>query len=105
MEDAVQANLLSATTTNMSSLNHVYNVAVGDRTTLNQLFYKLRESLSKRYLTNEEYASISAAQPIYIDFRTGDIKHSHGNIKKALINLNYIPGYTLNSGIEKLINK
>lgn len=46
IENTVQANLLAATTSSEAAKNQVYNVAVGDRTTLNQLFEAIRNALA-----------------------------------------------------------
>jgi UDP-N-acetylglucosamine 4-epimerase len=90
--NAVQANLLAATTTLREAHNQVYNVAVGDRTTLNNLFFQLRDSL-KAYGVSEK------VQPVYREFRSGDVRHSQADIGKARTQLGYEPQYNINSGI------
>lgn len=89
--NAVQANLLAATTTSDDARNQVYNVAVGDRTTLNTLFGLLRDSLG----TN------AASAPSYRDFRAGDVKHSQANISKAQRLLGYAPTHRLAQGVTE----
>jgi len=75
--NAVQANLLAGTTTNPDALDRAYNVAVGDRTTLNQLFEMLKSGLKKRD------PSMADVEPDYRDFRAGDVPHSLADISKA----------------------
>lgn len=93
IENAVQMNILAATA-NETAKNQVYNVAVGDRTTLNDLFNALREALeqnSKRYVKS----------PHYIGFRAGDVRHSLADITKAAEGLGYHPEYRILDGIAK----
>src|SRR5207247_3937464 len=68
--NVVQANLLSACTTNPAAINQVYNIAVGERTTLNSLFDLLRTKLLPHYSHLKDY------RPTYREFRSGDIRHS-----------------------------
>lgn len=93
IDNAVQANILSATAQD-SAKNEVYNVAVGDRTSLNQLFGMLEERV-KQHDNNQE---IPAA--IYRDFRAGDVKHSLANTSKAQSNLGYAPAYRIDEGLN-----
>lgn len=90
--NAVQANLLSATTENPEATNQVYNVAVGDRTTLNALFYLLRDSLTNLGVQAD-------LKPSYRDFRTGDVRHSQADILKAKKLLDYEPTQDIKRGI------
>lgn len=66
IDNAVQANLLAATTENLNAVNQIYNVAVGERTTLNELYAQLLL----------RFAHLQDAQPSYRDFRAGDVRHS-----------------------------
>lgn len=92
--NAVQANLLAATTTNAAALNQIYNVAVGGRTDLNQLFNMLTETLAKN--------SVNYTQaPIYRDFRAGDVRHSQADISKIQTLLGYAPQFNIAQGIEQ----
>ncbi len=93
IENAVQANLLAAVTTRKSALNQVYNIAVGDRTTLNQLFYCLRDHLSI------ELPRLKDARPVYRDFRSGDVRHSLADIGKAKSLLGYEPTHAVEKGL------
>lgn len=90
--NAVQANLLAATAGDEAK-DEVYNVAVSERTTLNQLFAALRDAL--------QYDGLSpTTHPSYRDFRQGDVRHSLASIDKAKKNLGYMPTYRINNGIE-----
>jgi UDP-N-acetylglucosamine/UDP-N-acetylgalactosamine 4-epimerase len=93
VDNAVQANLLAATVAQGEALNQIYNVAVGDRTTLNDLFKLIRNGLSA---TRPELAD---AQPIYRDFRAGDVRHSLADVGKASRLLGYKPSHKLGEGL------
>jgi UDP-N-acetylglucosamine/UDP-N-acetylgalactosamine 4-epimerase len=93
--NAVQANLLAATVTDPAALNQVYNVAVGQRTTLNQLFEHLRGRLAARF------AHMAGFAPIYRDFRTADVRHSLADIGKAQHLLGYEPTHVIGSGLSE----
>ena len=93
IENTVQMNILAATAPEEAK-NQVYNVAVGDRTTLNDLY-----SWIKLALANNGIQITSA--PIYRDFRAGDVRHSQAEIKKATINLSFHPQYRILQGIEE----
>ena len=92
--NAVQANLLAATTTDTNAVNQVYNVALDDRTSLNALYERLRDVLAE---TNPEVAQL---RPVYLDFRAGDVRHSQADISKARQLLGYAPPYRLEAGIR-----
>ena len=93
VENAVQANLLAATADD-SAKNEVYNVAVGDRTTLNDLFYALKDALAANGVVYDK-------QPVYRDFRPGDVRHSQADISKAANKLGYAPDFRIREGITK----
>lgn len=93
IENAVQANLLAATAVE-NAKNEVYNVAVGDRTTLNDLYRALQAALAENGKTNEN-------PPVYRDFRAGDVRHSQADISKAENKLGYAPQYRIMDGIAK----
>ena len=92
VDNAVQANLLSAVAP-AEAQNQVYNIAVGARTTLNELFVKLRAGLSARGLHYDR-------EPRYGPLRAGDVRHSLADIGKAERLLGYTPAYTIDSGLE-----
>lgn len=91
--NAVQANLLAATTRAPASLNQVYNVAVGDRITLNDLFRELRGGL-------KPYGVPGDTAPLYRDFRAGDVRHSQASVTKAQRELGYVPAVQIVAGLE-----
>jgi UDP-N-acetylglucosamine 4-epimerase len=91
--NAVQANLLAATTTNAEALNEVYNVAVGEQTTLNELHSMLGEQLQARR------GGLSIAAPEYRDFRAGDVRHSRADVGKARERLGYAPTHDIRAGM------
>jgi UDP-N-acetylglucosamine 4-epimerase len=105
VENVVQINLLAATVSEspltlgekeyLSPVNQVYNVAVGDRTTLNQLYESLLMNLAGQFphLTN--------ARPLYRDFRPGDVRHSLADITKAKNLLGYSPQYRVGEGLKE----
>lgn len=93
VDNAVQANLLAATTTNEIALNEVYNVAVGDRTSLNQLYIYLRDSLA------QQLPHLSKVKPVYGDFRAGDVRHSLADISKGRKLLGYLPSHKVRDGL------
>lgn len=93
IENTVQMNLLAATAPDEAK-NEVYNVAVGDRTTLNDLFHALQSALA-------ENGKPYARKPVYRDFRAGDVRHSQADISKAASKLGYAPEYRIMDGIAK----
>ena len=97
IDNVIQANLLSLVTSNEKAINTVYNVAYGDRNTLNDLMLYLKEYLS------EFDSKISAVEVIYGPKRTGDIPHSHASIDKAKENLNYNPQFNLQKGLKEAV--
>jgi UDP-N-acetylglucosamine 4-epimerase len=78
----------------MSPVNQIYNVAVGDRTTLNQLYAQIKANLLPLC------PHLQDAQPIYRDFRAGDVRHSLADISKAASRLGYIPCQRIGPGLE-----
>ena len=102
--NAVQANLLAATTEDQEAKNQVYNVAVGDRTTLNNLFGLLRDNLRNYVIASGESTPQSTpAVPVYRDFRAGDVRHSQADIGKAQCLLGYAPTHHLAEGIAEAV--
>ncbi|MDO8768201.1 MAG: NAD-dependent epimerase/dehydratase family protein [Pseudomonas sp.] len=93
VENAVQANILAACAT-PEAKNNVYNVAVGDRTTLNQVFACIKDALSRADVK-------STSEMVYRDFRAGDVRHSQANIDKAKDLLGYKPLFTVGEGMLK----
>ena len=97
IDNVIHANLLSLVTTNEKAINTVYNVAYGDRNTLNDLMKYLKEYLS------EFDSKISNIEVIYGPTRPGDIPHSHASIAKAKDNLNYNPEFSLQQGLREAV--
>ncbi|MBK1699840.1 SDR family oxidoreductase [Thiococcus pfennigii] len=96
--NAVQANLLAATVTDPAAINQVYNVAVGESTTLNALFAAIRDALAPRL------PRLRDIQPRYRDFRPGDVRHSLADIDKARTRLGYAPSHRLGEGLAQAMD-
>jgi UDP-N-acetylglucosamine 4-epimerase len=93
IENVVQMNILAATAPDEAK-DEVYNVAVGDRTTLNDLFNAIKKALIENGVSVE-------TTPIYRDFRAGDVRHSQADISKAKKALGYQPEFVIAQGIGK----
>ncbi|MFT5852229.1 MAG: UDP-N-acetylglucosamine 4-epimerase [Colwellia sp.] len=93
IENTVQMNILAATADD-DAKDEVYNVAVGDRTTLNDLFGAIKNALIK----NNVNVSV---EPTYRDFRAGDVRHSQADISKAKKALGFSPEFRISEGIDK----
>ena len=93
--NAVQANVLAALAGDEAQ-DQVYNVAVGERTSLNELFGLLRDGLGRHQV---HYAG----EPAYADFRAGDVLHSEADISKARELLGYSPTHRIAEGIAKAL--
>jgi len=98
IDNAVQANLLAGTTEDPEALNEAYNVAVGDRTTLEQLFQMLKAGLKERE------PALPDVEPVYRDFRAGDVPHSLADISKARRLLGYSPTHRISDGIDAALD-
>jgi UDP-N-acetylglucosamine 4-epimerase len=98
IENVRQMNLLAATSDNPEAINQVYNVAVGDRTTLNQLYEQLNLNLLPIY------SYLHSIKPIYRDFREGDVRHSLADISKASTLLGYEATYSIGDGLKVAMN-
>ena len=97
IDNVIQANLLCLITTNKKAINNVYNIAYGDRNTLNDLMEYLKDYLS------EFDSKISNIEIIYGPNRAGDIPHSHASIQKAKKLLNYNPQFSLQKGLKQAV--
>lgn len=93
IENTVQMNILAATAKDEVK-DEVYNVAVGDRTTLNELYEAIQTALYQCGIKNQREA-------IYRDFRAGDVRHSQADISKARDKLGYSPEFNIMMGISK----
>jgi UDP-N-acetylglucosamine/UDP-N-acetylgalactosamine 4-epimerase len=94
IDNVVQANLLSALAP-AEAANQVYNIAVNDRTSLNQLYSMMRD------LLRERFPHLETHQPQYVDFRRGDVRHSQADITKAATLLGYQPAYRIGEGLRQ----
>jgi UDP-N-acetylglucosamine 4-epimerase len=93
IDNTVQANLLAATSESAQACNRIYNIAVGGRTTLNELFSSIRSLLSQ---SNPGVAEIA---PVYAAQREGDVRHSQADISRARDLLGYRPTHTVEQGL------
>ena len=93
--NAVQANLLAALTDDPKALNRVYNIAVGERISLNRLLDILCERVA------EVHGERAAARPVYRPFREGDVQHSLADITLAREYLGYEPSHHVASGLKE----
>jgi UDP-N-acetylglucosamine/UDP-N-acetylgalactosamine 4-epimerase len=93
IDNTVQMNVLAATAADEAK-NEVYNVAVGGRTSLNELFSVIKDSLARNKVNYERAVT-------YREFRPGDVRHSQADIGKAQSKLGYEPQHTILTGIDK----
>ena len=95
IDNCVQANLLAATTESEEAVDQVYNVAFGERTSLNELFGLVRERVAV------QYPQAAQIEPTYRDFQPGDVRHSLADIGKARQLLGYEPAYSIAQGLDE----
>ena len=93
IQNVVQANILAATTQSDEAKNQVYNVALGDRTTLNALYRAIQAALATNDVNFER-------DPVYREFRAGDVRHSQASIAKIEQHLGYAPQFKIAEGIQ-----
>ena len=98
IDNTVQMNLLAATTNNDEATDQVYNVALNDRTSLNKLYQIIEEKLIQRV------HGLQKKNPIYREFRSGDVRHSQASIDKAKKLLDYEPKYKISEGMDEAID-
>jgi UDP-N-acetylglucosamine 4-epimerase len=96
--NAVQANLLAATSRHPKASGQVYNVALNQRTTLNTLFELLRVRLAPHY------PHLQSFRPIHRDFREGDVRHSLADVSKASRRLGYRPTHRIDQGLDAALD-
>ncbi len=92
--NTVQANILAACASEPEARGKVYNVAVSDRTTLNELFYAIRDEVARH---NPKAANV---EPEYGPFRPGDVRHSQADISRAKKLLGYAPQIRVPQGLR-----
>jgi UDP-N-acetylglucosamine 4-epimerase len=97
VDNVVQANLLAALA-GPEAANQVYNVALNDRTSLNQLHAMMRDLLAPRF------PHVAAHQPVHVDFRKGDVRHSQADISKAAAMLGYAPTHRIGDGLKQAMD-
>jgi UDP-N-acetylglucosamine/UDP-N-acetylgalactosamine 4-epimerase len=93
IENVIQANLLAATQERNEASNQVYNVAVGARTSLNDLYMMLKTELAQLGIKYHK-------EPKYNEFRAGDVLHSQASVEKIKENLGYTPSYSIANGLK-----
>ncbi len=117
IDNVIQMNLLAGTTDNTEAFGEAFNVAVGGRNTLNELYKLIKDELNKSLVTNApsgnalgvhelqvtNHQSPVTKSPIYRDFRAGDIRHSNANISKAQNFVGYAPTHDIYQGMEEAI--
>jgi UDP-N-acetylglucosamine 4-epimerase len=96
--NVIQANILAATTANADALNTVYNIALGDETTLSALFQMLRERLLPAH------PHLRELKPIHRPIQPGDVRHSRADISKARRLLGYAPTHKIERGLDESLS-
>lgn len=92
IENVIQANILAALAAK-DAKNKVYNIALGDRTTLNELYIAIKNILEKNNITVQEKLS-------FREFREGDVRHTQADISKAKNYLGYEPTHKILEGLD-----
>ncbi len=98
IENVVQVNILAALTDAAEAVNQVYNVALNERTSLNQLYEMIRSLLVRKFPYLKKH------KPEYVAFREGDIRHSQADISKAIRLLGYTPTHRIDEGLKQALD-
>ncbi|SDY86150.1 NAD-dependent epimerase/dehydratase family protein [Nitrosomonas sp. Nm58] len=98
IENVIQANLLAALTNEPKAINQVYNIALNERTSLNQLYTMMCELLI------DKFPHLHNHQPTYVAFRKGDVRHSQADISKAHEFLGYEPTHRIDQGLREAMD-
>ena len=98
IDNVVQANLLAATVEDAAAVGQVYNVAIGEQTTLNELHALLAEGLAARI------PGFTSAAPIHRDFRAGDVRYSRADVSKIQRLLGYRPTHRIGEGLDEALD-
>lgn len=94
IDNVLQMNLIAAMSANSAVSGEVFNVAVGDRTTLNTLFNSIVLNLGSLGVHYDQ-------KPVYLDFRKGDVRHSQASIEKGKAMLGYQPTHNIDQGLKE----
>jgi UDP-N-acetylglucosamine 4-epimerase len=97
IDNVIQANLLAALAKKENALNQIYNVALNDQTSLLNLYRLIADAI----IAND--SSIEIPDPIFKDFRSGDVRHSRADITKAMELLHYSPSHRVKEGIKETV--
>ncbi|WP_312514483.1 SDR family oxidoreductase [Massilia sp.] len=97
VDNVVQANILAALADGEAA-GQVFNVALGERTSLNALYGMMRDALAQRF------PHVGAHRPQYAEFRRGDVRHSQANIGKATALLGYRPTHRIEAGLKQTMD-
>jgi UDP-N-acetylglucosamine 4-epimerase len=95
--NVVQANVLAAVADDPAIAGEVYNVAVGGRMSLNELFEIIATLLAERH------TGLRVPPPVYHDFREGDVRHSQADISKLRRGLGYEPTHDVRAGLGEAL--
>lgn len=98
IENVVQVNILAALTDAAEAVNQVYNVALNERTSLNQLYEMIRSLLVRKFPYLKKH------KPEYVAFREGDVRHSQADISKAIRLLGYAPTHRIDEGLKQALD-
>jgi UDP-N-acetylglucosamine 4-epimerase len=98
IDNVVQANILAALADQPEAVNQVYNVALNERTSLNQLHQMMVE------LLRERFPHVSEHKPEYVGFRAGDVRHSQADIGKAQGLLGFAPTHRIGEGMKQAMD-
>jgi UDP-N-acetylglucosamine 4-epimerase len=98
VDNVIQANLLAALTQSPEAINQVYNVALNDCTSLNQLYEMMKSLLQERFPHLQHH------RPQYVDFREGDVRHSQADISKAIQLLGFEPSHRIDAGLKQAMD-
>ncbi len=100
IDNVVQSNLLAALSDNTEAVNEVYNIAYGARTSLNELFFLIRDGLVRLVPFRPDVRTV---EPVYGPPREGDVRHSLADISKAKNLLGYEPTFDVKEGMKKTV--
>ncbi len=103
IDNVIQMNVLAGLTDNPEAFGEAFNVAVGGRNTLNELYKIIVDNLTEQFKIQNSKFKIPEG-PVYRDFRAGDIRHSNADISKANRIVGYAPTHDIYQGMQEAIN-